>query len=120
MKKGVLGTNCANHTNYGVPIKAPMKTKDDQKGEGKEDLLCIDILLVNALSLSMLSTTKKYIYRERDSDRQNLGPKECLDGEILYLQLSEGGGVRGPTATFGQKSTTFHLMQKPSNRVKIQ
>ena len=83
MKKGVLGTNCANRTNYGVPIKAPMKTKDDQKGEGKEDLLCIDILLVNALSLSMLSTTKKYIYRERDSDRQNLGPKECLDGEIL-------------------------------------
>ena len=107
MKKGVLGTNCANHTNYGVPIKAPMKTKDDQKGEGKEDLLCIDILLVNALSLSMLSTTKKYIYRERDSDRQNLGPKECLDGEILYLQLSEGGGVRGPTTTFGQKVPLF-------------
>ena len=35
-----------------------------------------------------------------------------------------GGEVRGPTTTFGQKSTTFcfciHSMQKPSKRVKTQ
>ena len=40
--------------------------------------------------------------------------------------LGGGGrwGVRGPTTTFGQKSTTFyfcfHSMQKPSKRVKTQ
>ena len=57
----------------------------------------------------------------------NLFSKNMVENPILLILLNPWNDshpkFRGPTTTFGQKSTTFfcfHSMQKPSKRVKTQ
>ena len=87
--------------------------------------------LVTANNLSFVSYCRKFIAKSEKVVVDSKEPVTWLGSaskkEVLLGgggRWGRGGAVRGPTKTFGQKSTTFyfcfHSIQKPSKRVKTQ